>query len=228
MPVYNEAESVRELVAHLGAVAPEAQVIIVDASTDAASQAVIADLQSRCPAHGRTLIVQAPRPGRAVQMNCGAARAGGGMLLFLHCDTRLRPGSVAQARAALDRGFVWGRFDVALDAGGAIYRVIETMINLRSRLRRLATGDQGIFVTAAAFKAAGGFPAIELMEDIEFSRRMAACGRPAVIAEPITTSARRWRNRGPCSTILLMWRLRLLHWLGVSPRRLSRMYGDER
>jgi glycosyltransferase involved in cell wall biosynthesis len=124
-------------------------------------------------------VVAAPR-GRALQMNAGAARRSADVLLFLHADTRLPPLADVQVLQALAAGACWGRFDVRIEGRPWMLRVVAALMNLRSRLSGIATGDQAIFVTRAAFVQVGGFPAQPLMEDIELSRRLKRLGaRPA-------------------------------------------------
>ena len=200
---------------------------MVDASDDPVSKEFANGLVETAVG-ARIEVIRATRAGRAHQMNLGAKRARGGVLLFLHCDTRLNEKSLEQVFGAVRDGARWGRFDIILDAPGILYRLIESMIYLRSRARQLATGDQGIFVTAELFDQAGGYPEIALMEDIALSKILAGYGPPAIISDPIRTSARRWQNRGPLRTIFLMWKLRFLYWAGVPAERLNAMYGDER
>jgi len=167
--------------------------------------------------------------GRAAQMNAGAAAARGDVLLFLHADTRLPPGCRrAIAHALVDERVVGGRFDLRLDAPGIPYRVVERMISLRSRLTRVATGDQAIFVRRSVFERLGGFPPLPLMEDIAFCRALKRAGRIACLHERVVTSARRWQRRGVVRTVLLMWMLRVAYYAGVSPARLARAYSDAR
>ena len=169
-------------------------------------------------------LLDAPR-GRARQMNAGAAAARGLVLLFLHADTRLPCGWAEQVRDSLgNRGREWGRFDVRLDGAHPMLRVVERAMNLRSRLSGIATGDQAIFVTRAAFREAGGFPDIALMEDVALSRALRARSRPACPGRTAITSSRRWERHGIVRTIVLMWRLRLEYALGGDPERLARLY----
>ena len=171
-------------------------------------------------------LVHAPR-GRARQMNAGAGAASGRVLLFLHADTRLPPGWDRAVRDATGvQGREWGRFDVRLDGPHPMLRVVERAMNLRSRLSGIATGDQAIFVTRDAFRAAGGFPDIELMEDVALSRALRARSRPACLRERVVTSSRRWERGGIARTIVLMWRLRFEYALGADPGRLARMYRE--
>ena len=102
--------------------------------------------------------------------------------------------------------------------------IVAALMNLRSRLTGIATGDQAMFMTRAAFRAVGGFPDQPLMEDIELSRRLRRLSAPACLRARVVTSGRRWEARGVWRTIALMWRLRLLYSLGVAPERLARSY----
>jgi rSAM/selenodomain-associated transferase 2 len=173
-------------------------------------------------------VVEAPS-GRAVQMNAGAAVATGDVLLFLHADTRLPPhGVVELTRALSDERTVGGRFDIRLDGPEPIFRVIETLMNLRSRITRIATGDHAIFVRRSVFELLGGYAPIPLMEDIEFSARLKRRGRVACLRSRVHTSVRRWRRHGPWATIARMWWLRARYALGTSPDRLAHHYARVR
>lgn len=169
--------------------------------------------------------IQISPPGRARQMNAGAAIAGGDWLLFLHADTQLPSASVEVITNALqDYGGQWGRFDVRLSGKGWLLRIVERMINWRSRVSGIATGDQAVFVKREVFQQLGGYAEVPLMEDIELSKRLKRVSRPVCIRQPVITSSRRWEENGVCSTILLMWWLRLLFFVGVSPDRLVQRY----
>ena len=165
-------------------------------------------------------VVLAPR-GRASQMNAGAAVATGDVLLFLHADTVLPEG--ANALIPVDQA--WGRFDVRIEGRHPLLRLVAVMMNLRSRLTGMCTGDQAIFVRRALFAEIGGYPDIPLMEDIALSKILRRRARPVCLAQPVTTSGRRWETRGVMRTILLMWRLRFDYWRGVDPRELAIRYG---
>jgi rSAM/selenodomain-associated transferase 2 len=159
-------------------------------------------------------------------MNAGAALAKGDVLLFLHVDTRLPSEAdllVTEALAASGRQ--WGRFDVTIVGRSPILRLVAVLMNWRSRLTGIATGDQAIFVTRGAFAKAGGFPDIPLMEDIVLSSRLKRVGPPLALRAKAVTSGRRWEQRGVMRTILLMWWLRLAHYFGVEPQVLARRYG---
>ena len=138
------------------------------------------------------------------------------------------PSTRAHDHALSTPGVVGGRFDVRLDAPGWPFRLIETLMNLRSRLTRISTGDQAVFVRRDTFLALGGYPEVELMEDLELSRRLKRVGRIACLRARVTTSARRWQRHGVVRTIMLMWTLRLCHFLGVSPKHLKAFYADTR
>jgi rSAM/selenodomain-associated transferase 2 len=163
--------------------------------------------------------------GRASQMNAGAARARGEILLFLHADTRLPEAADALVVDGLKRARRgWGRFDVAIEGRHPLLGVVACLMNLRSRLTGIATGDQAIFVTRSLFTAAGGYPEIALMEDIALSKRLKRFGPPLCLKHRLTTSGRRWEQNGVLRTILLMWRLRLAYWLGADPAKLALRY----
>lgn len=192
------------------------ELVLVDGGSEDATAALARPLVDR---------LEISAPGRAAQMNAGAAVASGDVLWFLHLDTEIFPGAadcILQGLAASSRG--WGRFDVRLSGRHPLLRVVERLMNLRSRLSGIATGDQGIFVERALFRRLGGYPDIPLMEDIALSRALKRLGRPLCLDRPLLTSSRRWERDGVLGTVLLMWRLRLAYALGVDPARLARRY----
>ena len=167
------------------------------------------------------------RAGRAIQMNAGARATKSDVLVFIHVDTTVSSSNFETIRRVMrDEGVVGGRFDVRLSGRQPAFRVIEFFINLRSRLTRIATGDQAIFVRRSVFERLGGFPEQPLMEDVEFSRRLKRLGRIACLRERVVTSSRRWERHGIARTVWLMWSLRLGYWLGADPERLRRRYRD--
>lgn len=169
-------------------------------------------------------LLTGPR-GRARQMNAGAREARGDVLLFLHADTRLPDGALAAIPTALDDPrAVGGRFDVQFDSPRPLLRTIACFMNLRSRVSGIATGDQALFVRRSVFEATGGYPDMPLMEDIELCRRLKRRGRLAALRLRVTTSARKWEREGAVRTMALMWALRFLYMVGVSPARLHRWY----
>jgi rSAM/selenodomain-associated transferase 2 len=153
-------------------------------------------------------------------MNAGAQAARGDALVFLHADTRLPEDAEKEIVGCLER-HLWGRFDVAIEGRHRLLPVIAQAMNLRSRLTGIATGDQAIFVRREAF---AGFPDIALMEDVAFSTAMKRRGPPACLRSRVLTSGRRWESRGVLRTVALMWRLRLLYFLGARPEALARRY----
>jgi rSAM/selenodomain-associated transferase 2 len=217
MPVLDEAAGI---VATLEALAPlrarGAELIVVDGGS---RDATVARAQGLAD-----VVLDGPR-GRARQMNAGAAVARAPTLLFLHADTRLPERAerlIAQALGVAP--LAWGRFDVEIEGRSPMLRVVAAMMNARSRLTGIATGDQAMFMTRAAFENAGGFPDQPLMEDIELSVRLKRLSTPVCLRERVITSGRRWEQRGVWRTIVLMWRLRLLYAVGVSADRLAPWY----
>jgi len=192
------------------------EVIVVDGGSS--------DATATLAATGADRVLTAPR-GRAAQMNAGAAAARADILLFLHADTRLPPDAAGVIVAAVVDGRAdWGRFDVVIAGESGWLPVVARLMNWRSRWTGIATGDQAIFVRRAAFDAVGGYPVQPLMEDIELSRRLRRRGPPACLRQRVVTSGRRWDRRGAWRTIVLMWQLRLMYWLGTPADRLARRY----
>ena len=193
------------------------EVIVVDGGSHDRTVGIAGPLCDR--------LITAPR-GRASQMNAGAGAARGGVLLFLHADTRLPDDADCLAVDGLARsGRPWGRFDVRIAGSHPLFPLIAALMNLRSRLTGIATGDQAIFVSVEAFAAIGGYPDIPLMEDIVLSRRLKRLGRPLCLSARALTSGRRWEKHGVMRTILTMWRLRLAFFLGAAPDTLAARYG---
>ncbi len=219
VPALNEEETLGATLA--SARAPHVrEIIVVDGGSSDRTRAVAETLADQ--------VLTAPR-GRALQLNAGAARASAEVLLFLHADTILPAGfDAAILRALGDSTVVGGRFDVALVPTSPLLSLTATLINARSRLTRIATGDQGMFVRRALFTTMNGFPPLPLMEDIAFSRLLKRRGRVACLREHVTTSSRRWQRDGIVRTILLMWWLRLLYFCGIAPERLQQLYRDTR
>jgi rSAM/selenodomain-associated transferase 2 len=215
MPVLDEAACIAASLADLQPLRGQGhEVIVVDGgSTDGTPESVRA-LADR--------VIASPR-GRARQMNAGAASATGDALIFLHADTRLPANAAGLVADALARR-TWGRFDVTIEGRPAMLRVVAALMNLRSRLTGIATGDQAIFVSRAAFVEVAGFPDQPLMEDIALSRRLKRLGAPACLRARVVTSGRRWEKHGVWRTVLLMWRLRFDYWRGVPAERLVARY----
>ncbi len=188
-----------------------AEVIVADGGSRDATRAIAASYPCR---------VVRSEPGRARQMNAARRLARGRRLLFLHADSRLPEAFAGDFPA----DSAWGFFRLRLADEATVYRIIEAAINWRTRLTRVAGGDQGLYFDANLFDALGGYPPLPLMEDIAISKLARRRAAPRIVAAPISSSSRRWRRDGVARTVLLMWGLRLAYWLGVDPRRLERIY----
>jgi rSAM/selenodomain-associated transferase 2 len=221
VPVLNEADGIGRMLAALQPMrARGVRIVVVDGgSTDGTAD------QARPFADE---LVFGER-GRARQLNAGAQHvaAAADVLLFLHADTRLPPDADRLIAETIARGARWGRFDVRIDGSAALLRIVSALMNWRSRLTGICTGDQAIFVERALFETLGGFPDQPLMEDIEFSRRARHIAWPAALSGAIT-SGRRWERRGVWSTIRQMWSLRWRYWRGADPATLAREYQEVR
>ncbi|MDG1772854.1 MAG: TIGR04283 family arsenosugar biosynthesis glycosyltransferase [Oceanicoccus sp.] len=162
--------------------------------------------------------------GRARQMNAGADLAQGRWLLFLHADTLLTANFSSFLISLASTEKQWGFFSLSLTGRHIFFRVIETAINLRSRLTSIGTGDQCLFVKKALFLQLGRFPEIALMEDVSLCKTLRQHSSPWVCIDKVLTSSRRWEQHGILKTVGLMWRLRLAYFLGASPDRLVKIY----
>ena len=216
IPALNEAAELTETISRARLSRAIGEVIVVDGgSTD----------QTRELAEGLGCRVLKATGGRGGQLKAGAEAARGDVLLFLHADTWLPEGGLGAVSAALDDArVVGGHFDVRFDSPRPVLRMIAFFMNLRSRASGISTGDQAIFVRREVFETMGGYPDMPLMEDIELSRRLKRRGRLAALPSRITTSARKWEREGALRTMALMWALRFLYTVGVSPARLHRWY----
>ncbi len=214
MPVLNEADRLQSAGRSLASL-PNSEWIVVDGGSNDGSVKIAESM-------GANVIVSSP--GRARQMNTGASLARGDYLLFLHADTSLPGDWQLWLRALESVGPNWGFFRVALQPAGKVLGLVAAAMNLRSRLTRVATGDQAIFVKRSVFEALSGFADIPLMEDVEISKRLRRQAPPMIWPTPVHTSSRRWRRHGIARTVLLMWSLRLQYVLGVSPTILYRRY----
>lgn len=219
IPVLNEAKGLHGLISRLVHLEAD-EIVLVDGGSIDGSREILQE-------SGLEWIRS--EPGRAIQMNAGSSRIKSDIVLFIHADTEITSSDIEVVRKVMrDSQYAAGRFDVRLSGGAVAFRLIESMINLRSRLTKISTGDQCIFVRRSVFDEMGGFPNQPLMEDIEISKRLKRLGGIACLHEKVITSSRRWQRFGIFRTVVLMWRLRLLYWLGGDVQALVQMYRQAR
>lgn len=215
IPVFNEANIIEKQLCYVQSLFdPSCEIIVVDGGSTDGTMALAINITST--------VIQSKEKGRAAQMNAGAAIAKGRILLFLHSDTQL-PQSAEQSLTSLTEN-QWGFFPIRLSGKPTMLRLIEKMINWRSRLSSIGTGDQSLFIGRKLFWDNEGYADIPLMEDIDICKRLKKQSNPIVLLESVITSSRRWEEKGIWSTILLMWRLRFLYFIGVPAQALVKKY----
>jgi rSAM/selenodomain-associated transferase 2 len=215
LPALNEAALIADSVASALAAGPR-EVIVVDGGSHD-------DTVSLARAAGATVL--SCLAGRATQQNAGAGMATGDILLFLHADNRLPVDGLVQIEQALtDRRVGCGAFRQAIEAHGWLYRLLERGNAWRAAYRGLPYGDQGIFVRRSLFEQVGGFPRVNLMEDVLLMRRLRRETWPVLLPGPLFVSARRWRRQGVIHQTARNWCLLAAVRLGVHPDRLAKYY----
>ncbi|MBP2280403.1 rSAM/selenodomain-associated transferase 2 [Psychrobacter sp. PL19] len=228
IPIFNEADNLPKLITHVAKLNPPPyQVVLVDGGSTDKSVAMAKALIKTFMCDRQAPVIEwqliESEAGRAVQMNAGAAQVTGDTLLFLHADTQLPNAAITEIVQSMTY-HDWGHFDVRLNSRSPMLWTVSRMMNARSRLTRIATGDQAIFIKKSCFDTLGGYPNQPLMEDIELCKRLKNIARPACLSSEVTTSARRWQKYGTWQTIFLMWRLRFDYWCGVAPELLKQRY----
>lgn len=166
--------------------------------------------------------------GRAKQLNAGAEKANGKILIFLHADVWLEKGAIFEVERAITFGFVGGGFLQKIDGKNLLYRIIERSADIRGKYMKIFYGDSGIFITRDGFQKIGGFPDVPIMEEIEFSRAMHKLGRTLMVSPRIHISARRWETGGIIRTTLINWFITMLYILGFSTDKLAQLYKNIR
>lgn len=219
IPVLNEASTIEQTWESLEN-ASNVEVIVVDGGSQDETVAITRSLGIK--------VLSSP-PGRACQMNAGAASATGDILLFLHADTLLPAWFDDMVRKVISQpGIIAGAFELGIDAEQRSLRLVEKMVNWRSRYLQMPYGDQAIFLKTTVFRDIGGFPDLPIMEDFEFVRRLKRLGRIEIVPASVLTSGRRWLKLGVLKTTLINQLIIILYLLKVSPAKLARWYRKQR
>lgn len=218
IPVFNEAKILPNVLKALKTLSVEELVFVDGGSTDN-TVALIRE---------QGFVCLQSEAGRAKQMIVGTQNTKSDIILYLHIDTLISSSNILNIKKAYNQGYLSGRFDIILSNSSITYRIISFFINARSCLTKVSTGDQGIFVSRQAYEAVGGYPDIALMEDIALTKALKRLGKVVCLHDKLVTSSRRWEKHGVLKTIFLMWKLRFLFWIGVSPEKLAEIYRDAR
>ncbi len=220
IPVLNEEKNISSALENIERLDGEKEIIVVDGGSIDKSVGIV---------RKKGIVLLSSQKGRGCQMNRGAEIAKGETLLFLHADTKLPDNAILKIDKVMKASeIIGGRFDVRFDEDRFIFRLIAFLMNWRSSLTGIFTGDQAIFIRKNVFKNIGGYSEIPLMEDIELSKKMKLAGRAVCLEDNVITSARKWKEEGVIKTILLMWFLRFLYFLKISPIVLSKIYYKKR
>ncbi len=215
IPTLNEEKTIQFCLLALQPLRNDCEIIIADGDSVDNTKSLALPLADK---------VITSAKGRAKQMNNGARYATGDVLIFLHADTCLPENALRLIQQKISRTRQWGRFDIQLSGNLFMLKVIAQMMNWRSRLTGIATGDQVIFVTRQAFTKAGQYPEINLMEDITLCKALKKISPPICLKDKVISSGRRWEHNGIYRTILLMWSLRLRYFFGTDPQTLAFLY----
>ena len=221
VPVRNERPETLENLSVLVKQSGLLEVIVVDVSDNRSTINKLNQLQDQSES---MRVIRAHTRGRSFQMNQGEIHARGNILWFIHADTRVPDKASELILDAVSPTRPWGRFDVQFNTNSILMKIVAFAMNLRSGLTGICTGDQAIFVTRDVFRQSGAFPEIAIMEDVALTKKLRRKAGPIRVRAPVITSARRWESHGYLWTIFQMWLLRLLYWVGVSPKTLIKLY----
>lgn len=223
IPVLNEATTIEATLSILQDT-PDIEIIVVDGGSR--DQTInIANFLSKQLAPSLSIKIISTTAGRAHQMNAGAAVARGDILLFLHGDTYLPPKfNLLLLQAFQDAVTIAGAFELQINAQLPGLRLVEKMVNMRSRFFSLPYGDQAIFMKKSIFEEIGGFPNLPIMEDFELMLALRKLGKVVIIAAPVITSGRRWQKLGVVKTTLLNQLIIAGYFMGISPNLLVHWY----
>lgn len=219
IPTLNEEKVIENFLKELSKLDGDKEIILVDGG----SSDNTVEIASK---YGKVI---KSKKGRAFQMNAGAKAATGGILWFLHCDSKIKENCLEEIKKAIDEGYIGGGFGLNFyDLGSKFMKFVSITSNWRARYMGLYFGDQAIFVRRDIFESIGGFKEIDIMEDWDFSKKLNKTGNMKMVNSTVGTSARRFKQGGQLKTLLLMHKIKILYMLGVAPSKLNKIYREAR
>jgi len=221
IPTLNEEQNIAELIDFIKEENLPTEIIVSDGLSNDNTAQIAAQ---------KGAVIVAGEAGRGKQLNRGAEAASGDLLLFMHADSTFNKGALRTLFFAMEKNphKIGGAFKLKIDSNSLLLNFISWSSNLRAKYLRIIFGDQAIFVRREVFDQIGGFPDIELMEDWEFSKKLADMGELLFLDEFVYTSARKWEENGVLKTILLMHKIKILYKLGINPKKLKQIYYNSR
>lgn len=216
VPVYNEASTINKLMDNLEEFTNSCEIIFVDGGSSDGTDKII---------EGKYRLVYCPKKGRSYQMNYGASLSKGDILLFLHADSLLPNDAILQIQKIIQQGHKVGCFEIKFNSKSFLMKICGFMSNLRVRLRNIAFGDQGMFITRSYFQELGGFVELPLMEDYQLSMDIKNHGEKiALVKSKIETSERRFVENGRLRTMARMQRLQYMYRRGEDIELIANLY----
>lgn len=221
VPILNEEKFISEFLEQFDKFPVEIEILLIDGGSSDSTVEIVKKSKFR--------LQVSPQRGRASQMNFGASLALSENLLFLHSDVKILLSQIEKAISLLEEEKVFaGAFGIWIESNSKALRTIAKTANMRSKLLGIAYGDQGLFLKKESFLKIGGFPEVQLGEDIKISQKIKKIGKITFLEDCVKISPRRWENEGILFVTLRNWVLATLLICGVNPQKIVKFYPNIR